>query len=193
MPTIEDAARGTLALNREELLRWAVERSFVLGQVMRRALRQVRSEPAAGTPSDEPIRPGRDRGVEVGQAQFFVLHVLSEAGPLAVGDIAERCHVSGPTISRMLNLLEANGLIARRIDPANRRVIRVDVTEAGRAAEAEMTRRFEAALQNVLSPLTDDELADLITAFGHLERLVADDGDGARSSPRSATAQGEPR
>ena len=36
-----------------------------------------------------------------------------------------------------------------------------------------MTRRFEAALECVLSPLTDAELADLITAFGHLERLVA--------------------
>lgn len=189
MITIEDAARGTSALDREELLRWAVKRSFVLGQVMRRAFQQVRSELVVGNPSDESSRNGRERGVEVGQAQFFVLHVLSEAGSLAVGDIAERCHVSGPTISRMLNQLEANGRIERRIDPANRRVIRVDLTEAGRAAEAEMTRRFEVALQHVLSPLTDDELADLVTAFGHLERLVADDGDGSRSSPRSTTPE----
>lgn len=193
MIRIGDSARGTSAPDREELLRRAVKRSFVLGQVMRRALQQVRSEFAVGNPPDESIPTGRDRGVEVGQAQFFVLHVLSEAGSLAVGDIAERCHVSGPTISRMLNQLEANGLIERRIDPANRRVIRVDVTEAGRAAEAEMTRRFEVAVQHVLSPLTDGELVDLATAFGHLERLVADDGDGWRSSPRSTTPKGELR
>ncbi|MGH2460656.1 MAG: MarR family transcriptional regulator [Chloroflexota bacterium] len=186
MITTEEAARETSAFDREELLRGAVKQSFVLGQVMRRAAQQVRSELVADDPSDKPTRTGHDRGVEVGRAQFFVLHILSKAGPLAVGDIAERCHVSGPTISRMLNQLEANGMIERRIDPANRRVIRVDVTEAGRAAEAGMTRRFEAALQSVLSPLTDGELADLITAFCHLERLVADDADdGSRPAPRS--------
>jgi DNA-binding MarR family transcriptional regulator len=193
MITIEDAARGPSTLDREELLRWAVQRSFVLRQVMRRAIQQVRSELAGGNPPDQSIRNRRERGAEVGQAQFFVLHVLSEAGSLAVGDIAERCHVSGPTISRMLNQLEANGLIARRIEPANRRVIRVDVTEAGRAAEAEMTRRFEVALQNVLSPLTNQELADLITAFGHLERLVADDSDDSQAAARSTTPSGVPR
>lgn len=173
--TTEGAAPREVAVDREKLLRRAVERSFVLGQVMRRAAQQVRNELADGDESFCESRPARrDRRTEVGQAQFFVLHVLSKVGSLAVGDIAERCHVSGPTVSRMLNQLEANGLIERRIDPANRRVIRVDVTAAGRTAEAEMTRRFQVALENVLRPLTNVELADLITAFGHLERLVAD-------------------
>ncbi len=182
MITTEDAARRAPALDREELVRLAAKRSLIMGEVMRRAVQQVRNESAVDKPSDEPIPTRRESGVEVGQAQFFVLHVLSRAASLAVGDIAERCHVSGPTISRMLNHLEANGLIERRIDPANRRVIRVDVTDAGRAAEAGMTRRFEVALQHVLSPLTDEELVDLITALGHLERLGADDGDGSREA-----------
>lgn len=68
MITIEDAARGTSALDREELLRWAVKRSFVLGQVMRRAFQQVRSELVVGNPSDESSPNGRERAVEVGQA-----------------------------------------------------------------------------------------------------------------------------
>jgi len=176
----EGAAPRAPAADREDLLRLAVRRSLVLGQVMRRAVQQLRSELAAGSPAaEEPGRAEQDTRPEIGQAQFFVLHVLARAGSLAVGEIAERCHVSVPTISRMLNHLETNGLIERHIDPANRRVIRVVVTEAGRAAEADMTRRFEAALESVLSPLTDTELADLITAFGHLERLVAD----AESTP----------
>ncbi|HUX85798.1 MAG TPA: MarR family transcriptional regulator [Chloroflexota bacterium] len=171
----EDEVRSRSTAVREDLLQRAVERSMVMGQVMRRAVQQLRSELIDGFVPAE----GRRKTVpgalpEVGQAQFFVLHVLAEASPLAVGEIAERCHVAVPTISRMLNHLEANGLIERYIDTANRRVIRVAVTEAGRAAETEMTRRFEAALESVLSPLTDAELADLITAFGHLERLVTD-------------------
>lgn len=160
---------------RKELLRRAVKRSTVLGQLMRRAVQHLRSELVEEcVPPGESSKTGLDSRPEVGQAQFFVLHVLAEAGPLPVGEIAERCHVSVPTVSRMLNHLEANGLIERHVDTANRRVVRVTVTEAGRAAEAEMTRRFETALERVLSPLTEGELADLITAFGHLERLVAD-------------------
>jgi DNA-binding MarR family transcriptional regulator len=183
MIATDDAARRASALNREELVRLAAKRSLVMGEVMRRALQEVRNESAVDKPSDEPIPTRHESGVEVGQGQFFVLHLLSRAGSLAVGDIAEGCHVSGPTISRMLNQLEANGLIERHIDLANRRVIRVAVTEAGRAAKAEMNGRLEVALQHVLSPLTGEELADLITAFGHLERRIADDGDGSRTSP----------
>jgi len=171
----EGADENPRSADREHLLRRAVQRSLILGQVMRRALQQVRSELVEGCPSSEKPPKGRnDAKPEVGQAQFFVLHLLAETSPLAVGEIAERCHVAVPTISRMLNQLEANGLIERHIDTTNRRIIRVVATEAGRAAEADMTRRFEFALERVLSPLTDAELADLITAFGHLERLVAD-------------------
>ena len=164
----------TPADEREELLRRAVKRSTVLGQLMRRTVQHLRSELTEESTPGEPRKTALDARPEVGQAQFFVLHVLAEAGALPVGEIAERCHVSAPTVSRMLNHLEASGLIERHVDPANRRVVRVEVTKAGRAAEAEMTRRFEAALESVLSPLTERELADLITAFGHLERLVAE-------------------
>ena len=176
MTTAKSGGRAYASTDeRDELLHRAVKQSTVLGQVMRRALQHVRGELGEGSlaPGD-PAKTGHDTRSEIGQAQFFVLHVLGEAGPLPVGEIAERCHVAVPTVSRMLNHLEANGLIERHVDPANRRVVRVVLTEAGRAAEAEMTRRFEAALERVLSPLTEAELADLITAFGHLERLVAD-------------------
>jgi DNA-binding MarR family transcriptional regulator len=172
--TIEGAAQNVSAAERGDLLRRAVQRSLILGEVMRRAVQQLRSELAADYhPADKPIGGERESRPDIGQAQFYVLHFLVKDGPLAVSEIAESCHVSVPAISRMLKYLATNGLIERHIDPANRRVIRVVVTEAGRTAEAAMTRRFEAALETVLSPLTSAELADLITAFAHLERLVA--------------------
>lgn len=168
------AASSASSTDREALLHQAVQRSMVLRQVMRRAVQQIRSEAAAcSTESGGPISDARDARPEIGQAQFVVLYILAEADALSVGEIAERCHVAVPTVSRMLNNLEVHGLIERHIDPTNRRSIRVVVTEAGRVAHAQMTRRFEAALEHVLSPLTDAELADLITAFGHLEHLVA--------------------
>lgn len=179
----EGTARRASPADREELLRQAVQRSVILRQLMRRTVQQLRAEAAADCAAREQLGGAQEESAtDLGPAQFYVLHVLVHFGPLAVGQIAERCHVSRPAISRMLRHLEADGLIERHIDPANRRVTRVAVTDAGRAAQDEMIGRFEAALGRVLSPLTDAELADLITAFGHLERLVACDGS---TSPRS--------
>lgn len=172
--TTEVTASRPVTSEREALLHRAVQSSKVLGQVMRRATQQIRGELLTDPSSaGEPNRGEQDTRPEIGHSQFFVLHILAQAGNLSVGEIAERSHVAVPTISRMLNQLEEKGLIERRIDATNRRSIRVALTEAGRVAQAQMTRRMEAALEQVLSPLTDAELTDLITAFGHLERLVA--------------------
>lgn len=168
-----DAARPHPAADREVLLRRAVQSSKVLGLVMRRAAHQIRCDLAAGSTAADGVTQGEfDTRREIGQAQFFVLHILAQTDNLSVGEIAERSHVAAPTISRMLNHLEDKGLIERRIDSTNRRSIRVALTEAGRTAQKQMTRRLEAALEHVLSPLTDAELTDLIIAFGHLERLI---------------------
>ena len=160
----------------QRLLDDAVERSIVLRQVMRLALQKAY---AATLGAATAAAGGGGAAPGIGEAQFYVLHVLAEMGDLTVGDIAERCHVSAPTVSKMLNHLEANGLVERRIVLSNRRAVRVVLTEAGRAAHADGARIFKAALAQVLDPLADGELRDLIAAFGHLEKLIAH-----QSSPR---------
>jgi DNA-binding MarR family transcriptional regulator len=119
-----------------------------------------------------------DAGAEstFAEAQYQVLYNLAQAGPLGVGEIAGRCHVAVPTISRMLKHLEDNGLVERHVDRANRRFVRVFLTEAGRAAEAQYEERAKAAFRYVLSPLTEEQLADVLVALGHLERLVSQTG-----------------
>ena len=74
----------------------------------------------------------------------------------------------------MLNHLEAEGLIERHVDPTNRRVVHVVLTEQGRVVKAGMERKFKTALKRVFARLNDGQLADLIAAFGHLEGLVDD-------------------
>jgi DNA-binding MarR family transcriptional regulator len=173
--TTESINQNVSTADQEDLLRLAAQRSLILGEVMRRAVQQLRSTFSAACPSAEHSA-GTEQEIRraIGESQFYVLHFLVKDGPLAVSEIAAACRVSVPAVSRMLKHLETNGLIERHVDSANHRVTRVVVTDTGRSAEAEMTRRFEAALESVLSPLTHAELADLITAFGHLERLVVD-------------------
>jgi DNA-binding MarR family transcriptional regulator len=166
------------ATSRDQLLDRAAERSLVLARVMRLAMQAIRetfvTPSAAGATADSQPLPGAEPAFA--EAQYQVLYNLAQAGPLAVGEIAGRCRVAVPTISRMLKHLEDDGLIERHVDRANRRFVRVALTDAGRAAEAQFEERAKSAFHHVLSPLSDEQLADLLVALGHLERLVDQPG-----------------
>ncbi|HEY2429958.1 MAG TPA: MarR family transcriptional regulator [Acidimicrobiales bacterium] len=49
-------------------------------------------------------------------------------------DVAEAVGIEGPTLTHHLNRMEKAGLVTRTRDPENRRVHRVELTEAGEAA-----------------------------------------------------------
>ena|SRR5438552_14005716 len=168
MQAIDSKPKGNeRTTTHERLVSDAVERWFVMGNVMRLTSQQARAAFATAKLSGEADAPA-----ELPQAQFHILHMLSEEGELSVGDIAERHQASVPTISRMLNSLEQGGLIDRRIDPADRRAIRVSLTATGRQTHQRLIGAFSGALAQVIDPLSDSQLEDLIRAFGHLERLA---------------------
>src|SRR6476469_7543366 len=75
------------------------------GRVLRSVLKQARTAKPA---TDE--RPLSD-------AQLYVLQLLTEEPDLAPGDLAARCSVSDPAMSKILNALEAQGLLTRRTAP----------------------------------------------------------------------------
>jgi DNA-binding MarR family transcriptional regulator len=169
------ASRPQPTTDHDEFLQQAVERSLILGRVMRLAVQEMRGTLMSPIESNQVACPQPTRRGASGfaEAQYHVLFVLAQVSSRTVGEIADRCHVSVPTISKILNHLEEQGLIERHIDRSNRRVIRVVLTEAGRAAEAQLEQRVKTALEHVFQPLTAAQLADLIVAFGHLEHLVA--------------------
>jgi DNA-binding MarR family transcriptional regulator len=94
-------------------------------------------------------------------------------GPITLGDLAAREHVTPPSISKLVAKLEDRGLVARRADPRDGRVCYVEATPEGRAhTEANRTRRT-AWLAVQLRDLPDDDLARLGAATDVLERLTA--------------------
>jgi DNA-binding MarR family transcriptional regulator len=67
------------------------------------------------------------------RGQNFVLSALAEQDGLAQSELAEQLLVRPPTISNTLERMEAVGWIERRIDPMDRRISRVYLTEAGKS------------------------------------------------------------
>ena len=111
--------------------------------------------------------------------QVLLLVRSAEWGTQA--QMAEAMGITGATLTHHLNAMEAQGLVRRRREAPNRRVQRVELTEAGAALFErlrEVVVRYDAQLG---SALTEDEVAQL---GGLLDKLQA----GVERAPAAATA-----
>lgn len=115
--------------------------------------------------------------VGVDGREFGAMAVFADEDQLSQQQAAQRLAIDRTTMVMLIDGLEAKGLVARRPHPDDRRKNVVALTDAGRQALRRATRAVEAAEQQFLAPLTDDEAAALKRA---LNALVA------RSAPQSA-------
>jgi DNA-binding MarR family transcriptional regulator len=94
------------------------------------------------------------------------------AGPLTLGDLALREQVAPPTITKAVGALEEQGLVARIVDPGDRRVARVEITPAGRQLLERIRTEKNVWLDRRLGSLDPDDLRRLLDAIEALERLT---------------------
>jgi MarR family transcriptional regulator, organic hydroperoxide resistance regulator len=64
--------------------------------------------------------------------QYLVMLVLWSGDGLTVKDIGAQLDLDSGTLTPLLKRLEAAGLVSRRRDPRNERLVRVTLTDAGR-------------------------------------------------------------
>ncbi len=70
--------------------------------------------------------------------QYMVLALLDEQGELYQRQICEMSYKDRPNITRIINILENNGLVKRIPDVNGRKVLKVHVTEKGRIIHAKI-------------------------------------------------------
>ena len=105
-------------------------------------------------------------------ARLSALSVLVFGGPCTLGDLARAEGVRPPTMTRLAQGLEREGLVERAPDPADRRLVRLRATAAGEQVLREGRRRRVARLAAALAALDDAELARLADAADVLERVL---------------------
>jgi len=89
-------------------------------------------------------------------------------------ELAEAVGIQGATLTHHLNAMEADDLIIRRRDPANRRVHQLRLTERGETLFYRLATAARAHDQRLRTGLGDDELATLEHLLGRLHDNVAD-------------------
>ncbi|MEU5095121.1 MarR family transcriptional regulator [Streptomyces sp. NPDC020996] len=105
-------------------------------------------------------------GLGVTPAQSRLLRTLAHFGsPPRMADLAEHLEVVPRAVTTLVDGLEASGKVRRVPDPANRRVIRIELTDDGRKALRELRGARRSAAEEILAPLTGEQrevLGDLL-------------------------------
>ena len=105
--------------------------------------------------------------------QFTTLSVLSRRSGLSNAQLARRAYITPQSMNEVVLGLERRGLLARRPDPAHRRILRAAVTAEGRdvlarceALVAEMEKTMLAALDADGRERLPHDLAACVHALG---------------------------
>ncbi len=91
-------------------------------------------------------------------AKLAALRRLAEAGgSLPLGQLADRLSCVKSNVTQLVDRLEADGLVSRTSDTADRRSRLAVLTDAGRTAHARGLEIFEVAERELFGMLTDSE------------------------------------
>jgi DNA-binding MarR family transcriptional regulator len=110
-------------------------------------------------------------------AQYRSLVVLASRGPQRLVDLAGTLGVAPSTTGRMCDRLTRKGLLRRHRARADRRVVLVSITAAGRAVVDQATarrRELIAEILTVLPPSRQQDVAVALRAFAEAAGEVPD-------------------
>ena len=136
------------------------------------------SPPARAELSDTPIkfcneisrlfrarmRQGDDHeGVMSQPGAHLVLSRLAVCDGITQLELVRATHLRPPTVSVILQKMEAEGIVERKCDEHDRRAVRVTLTEAGRALDRKNIETIRAIDAVALAGLSEDEIEILMT------------------------------
>jgi MarR family transcriptional regulator, organic hydroperoxide resistance regulator len=125
----------------------------------------------------------RQAGFGITTEQWALLSCLWEHDRLTQLELGQHADKDRHIISRMIDSLEAGGLVRRRTSPLDRRIREVELTSKGRAVQAPLTRLVTSYLEEIFAGLSQVELGRFLATLEHII---------ARLEPRSAPFEATP-
>jgi DNA-binding MarR family transcriptional regulator len=113
----------------------------------------------------------RRHGLHLGQN--LLLAALWERDGRTPGEIAAEVHVTTPTVVKMATRMSAAGLLTRRRDERDNRLVRLWLTDEGRALRRPVEAERRALEEAVLADLTGTEREHLMAALVKIHRSAS--------------------
>jgi len=106
--------------------------------------------------------------------QFSVISILAKNGEQKVSDISEKMGLSDSTVSGILDRLEQKGIIERKRDKDDRRVVKIYLIKESQPICREFHRKREKYFAGLLKMLSEQEINDIIKGLEILSRVFYD-------------------
>jgi DNA-binding MarR family transcriptional regulator len=116
----------------------------------------------------------QDTAAGVTAPHLSALSVLVFGGPRTIGELAAAEQVRAPSMTRIVDNLERDGLAVREREPADGRIVRVRATEAGARVMREGRARRVQALAERLASLSDEEMDAIRAATAAIDRALSE-------------------
>jgi DNA-binding MarR family transcriptional regulator len=115
----------------------------------------------------------QDAGAGLAPARLSALSVLVFGGAMSLNELARAEQVRPPTMSRIVNALEAAGLARRTANQQDRRAVVIQATEKGAAILWQGRKRRVKFLARHLSRLSDAERKQIENAVQAIQKAMA--------------------
>lgn len=103
-------------------------------------------------------------------SQFAVLEALYHKGDMTVNEIIEAVLSTGGNITVVINNLEKEGLVERRVNPNDKRSSLISVTQAGKGKVEAIFPPHVEDLKDFLSVYSEEEKSTLLALLKKLRK-----------------------
>jgi DNA-binding MarR family transcriptional regulator len=115
----------------------------------------------------------QDAASGIAPARLSALSVLVFGGAMSLNELARAEQVRPPTMSRIVDALEAEGLIRRTVNEQDRRAVVIEATEKGAGILWQGRKRRVKFLAKHLSRLSEAERKQIEAAVQAIQKAMA--------------------
>jgi DNA-binding MarR family transcriptional regulator len=135
-----------------------------VGQLMYRVRAAQMSALDEALAQDPDLAP-----LEISAAQYIIISVVAKRGLDSAAQLCKDLSYDAGAMTRMVDRLEAKGLIIRRRCPEDRRCVNLELSDAGRAALPKLRACSVRVLNHFLRGFTQAEARQL---EGYMRRML---------------------
>jgi MarR family transcriptional regulator, transcriptional regulator for hemolysin len=115
----------------------------------------------------------RARGHGMTRAQWTILLNLERQPGLLQKELAELLEVEPITVARLVDRLEARGMVERRADPTDRRCWRLHLTDASRPLMSEIGGHLDELASIITEGLSPETLEVVAASLARMRDAIA--------------------
>lgn len=104
--------------------------------------------------------------------QFHALSILNRLGSLSMVELAGEMRISKQQLTPLIGKLIEAGLVVRKQDEKDRRVIRIELTDNGVQTVNELKTEIKNAFTEKLAVLSEQELAELGQMLSRIQAIL---------------------